>query len=175
MVVTQTKYTMFPPTHNIKMPALRYPNTHRHDACIWCSTYLPPHKSLGPCTYLRIEDAEAVPMDLHDGFPVPILFPRVNLIPNILQIKTVNTALKLQRKSNVLEVWLKKLQYCEFCAKMMKTTTYRWLSGRTRTATFTLLIFNHIHNYQCIIPRAVSFSLLAHRNVSAPLRLSNQG
>lgn len=64
-------------------------------------------------------------MDLHDGFPVPILFPGVNLIPNILQIKTVNTALKLQRKSNVLEVWLKKLQYCEFCAKMMKTSTYR--------------------------------------------------
>lgn len=56
-------------------------------------------------------------MDLHDGFPVPILFPGVNLIPNILQIKTVNTALKLQRKSNVLEVWLKKLQYCEYLRK----------------------------------------------------------
>lgn len=58
-------------------------------------TYLPHHKSLDPCTYLRIEDAEAVPMDLHDGFPVPILFPGVNLIPHILHIKTDNTAFKL--------------------------------------------------------------------------------
>lgn len=58
-------------------------------------TYLPHHKSLDPCTYLRIEDAEAVPMDLHDGFPVSILFPGVNLIPHILQIKTDNTAFKL--------------------------------------------------------------------------------
>lgn len=67
MVVTNTKYTMFPPTH------ITQKNTHCHDAC----TYLPHHKSLDPCTYLRIEDAEAVPMDLHDGFPVPILFPGV--------------------------------------------------------------------------------------------------
>lgn len=66
-------------------------------------------------------------MDLHDGFPVPILFPGVNLIPHILQLKTDNTALKLLKKSKcrLLEVWLKKLQYCEFCAKITKTSTYR--------------------------------------------------
>lgn len=84
---------MFPPTHITQKflyctKVSKY--THCHDACR--PTYLPHHKSLDPCTYLRIEDAEAVPMDLHDGFPVPILFPGVNLIPHILQIKTDNTA-----------------------------------------------------------------------------------